>query len=102
VADVAFAIFIVVDLLGIVGAILVALPFFREFALKRLVDRLRPPPTVPGLEQASARSAHVARAELELFQPRDGAHVAWGLIIIALSYLLHILAEVLAHLAERP
>ncbi|HEY1934036.1 MAG TPA: hypothetical protein VGG99_18655 [Acetobacteraceae bacterium] len=39
-ADTAFVLFIVVDVLGIAGAVLVALPFFREFAPKRLLDWL--------------------------------------------------------------
>jgi len=102
VGELAFAIFIVVDVLGLAGAILIALPFFREFALKRLLHWLRQPSSVRGLERAGRQSAAIARAELERFQPRDGTNVVWGLVIIALSYLLHIVAEVLEHLAAHP
>jgi hypothetical protein len=102
VAETAYALFIIVDVLGIAGAVLVALPFFREFALKRLVHWLHQPTGIPGLERATHASAQIARVELERFRPRDGAHVAWGLMITALSYLLHIVAEVFEHLAEHP
>ena len=45
-------------------------------------------------------SKQIARSELEQFRPRDGIYVASGLVIIALSYLVHILAECIEHFSH--
>lgn len=79
---------------------MVAVPFFREFALKRLLHMLHLQVTLPGLERAENASVAVAKAELERFRPSDGAYVLWGLLVIAFSYLLHIIGEILEYLSH--
>lgn len=94
-----FWLFIVVDLLGAAGAVLVTVPLLREFGLKRLINVPRTRPPIEGLERASEAAQTTAAAELIRFKPEDGAYVVWGLVVIASSYLLHIVAEVLDHLS---
>jgi len=100
VADVVLVLFVIVDLLGAVGAILVAVPFIGEHGLKRLGGLLREGPPLKGLEGAEKAALGATEAELARFKPADGAFVAWGLVLIAASYALHIVAEVLAHLSR--
>jgi len=94
----ALCLFILVDLLGSIGAIMVAVPFLREHGLKRLLTALRRP-SVAGMPRAIGMAQTKTEAELARFKPGDGAYVGWGLVVISLSYLLHIVAELLEHLA---
>jgi len=100
VASAALVLFIVVDLLGILGAVLVAVPFLREFALKRLLDALRQPGPPSGMEDIEQAAAQAVQGRLAMFKPSDGLFVGWGLLVIAVSYLLHIVAEILEHMTR--
>jgi hypothetical protein len=93
----AFVLFIVVDLLGVLGAVLVAVPFLREFGLKRLLNLQRLSVAISGFRRSQQSAQKVVEDALGKFKPGDGACVVWGLIVIAASYLLHILAEVIEY-----
>ena len=79
-----------IDLLGLAGAVMVSVPFLGESAIKRLLDWLRLPIPLGGLERAERKAAAVAESELLRFKPGDRWWVLGGLAAIALSYLLHI------------
>jgi hypothetical protein len=89
----AFILFVIVDLLGVVGAVLVALPFLREFGLKRLLNLHGLPVVMRGFGRSQGAAPKVVEREMTSFKPRDGSCVIWGLLAIGASYLLHILAE---------
>jgi hypothetical protein len=93
------ALFVLVDLLGIFGAYLVAVPFLREFGLKRMLSWHQQPVELSGLEGAAHSAAKVVQRELMRFKPEDGACVIWGLVVIAGSYALHIVGEIAEHLS---
>lgn len=93
----ALFLFIVVDLLGVLGAVLVAVPFLREFGLKRLLSLHQLTGVMRGFGRSQRSAPKVVERALKKFMPGDGACVVWGLIVIAASYLLHILAEVIEY-----
>jgi len=92
--------YLIVDLLGIIGAVMVAVPFLREHKLKELLDVLGRDAPIPGLPEADRKAKETVRAELVRFRPGDGACVAWGVVVIGASYGLHIVAELLGHFGK--
>jgi hypothetical protein len=94
------SLFIFVDVLGIVGAIMVAIPFLREHKLKELRDIIIRHAPLPGLENADKKAEQAVTTELTRFHRGDGAYVGWGLVVISVSYGLHIIAELLDHLVR--
>jgi hypothetical protein len=90
-------VFIAVDIIGIIGAILVAVPFFREFGIKKLQSYLRGPSEIPGLSASEEEAYKVTTAALEMFKRGDGIYMTCGLAMIILSYMLHILAEIMEY-----
>lgn len=91
------ALSIIVDLLGIVGAVLVAIPFLNESSLKKVRDQLAKGMPIPGLDQAVVEAEKTVATELSQFRSGDRACVVWGLFTIGFSYLLHIITELVAH-----
>jgi len=87
----------VVDALGLLGAILVALPFLREEDLKSLRNALEKFPRIRGLEKAMRSAGNDTAAELGRFDPRDRSNVVAGLIAIGASYALHIVVETVVY-----
>jgi hypothetical protein len=88
-----------VDLLGLIGAVLVSVPFLREHRLRRLVHWFERGGLIPGLEDASTASRQTMLDELGRFKPGDGAYVGWGLLLIAMSYAVHIVAVLMTYLS---
>jgi hypothetical protein len=99
--DLVFSLFLVVDILGIVGAVLVAVPFFSESKFHRTLSDLGEEEPLQGME-ALEQQAHAAiKAQMERFRPNDWKCVVSGLAFIALSYLLHIVGESIKFIEER-
>ena len=88
-----FGFFIVADALGIVGACLIAVPFFREDFLKLLLSRLNLGVPIRGAEDLEDVAREDTRSELESFNPTDRFCALAGLFAIVLSYGLHMYAE---------
>lgn len=88
---------IIVDLLGILGAILVAIPFFNESSLKEVRSKLASAIPMRGFERAEKAATETISTELSRFRRGDRACVIWGLATIGLSYGLHLLTEVIKY-----
>ena len=97
----AFALEVLVDLLGCVGAILVAIPFYRDASQREMLDWLGGTRRIPGFDKAIERAEILAARSVLSFEPKDRLCVGWGLTIIALSYLLHIFTLVIHALEHR-
>ena len=95
----ALALSIIVDLLGILGTILVAVPFFNESFLKEVRTKLATGMPIRGFERAERAATETVATELSQFRQGDRACVIWGLATISMSYGLHIFTEVLKHIS---
>ena len=89
---------LIIDILGILGAILVAIPFLNESSLKRVRSQLSTGIPIPGFERAQDKAKDVVADKLSQFNSSDRACVILGLGAIGLSYGLHMIAEVASHL----
>jgi hypothetical protein len=94
---VTLALFVIVDLLGILGSVLISVPFFRELGLKRLLHSIQQPAIIPGLENLGSTSMMSLKKEIERFKSADGTYVMAGLVLIGVSYLLHMIAEIIKY-----
>ena len=97
----ALALSILVDFLGILGAVLVAIPFLSESSLKGVRAQLAKGLPIRGFEQAELEAEKIVVTELSRFRSGDRACVVWGLFAIGASYGLHIIAELVAHFSCR-
>lgn len=76
---------------GFAGAILLALPFFREHNLKALLHDLRHPPKGRGgTAEVFAEAARHTAERLRRFEPRDQMWILAGLACLGASYLIDI------------
>jgi hypothetical protein len=71
------------------GSVLISVPFFREFGLKRLLHSIQQPAIIPGLENLESTSIMSLKREIERFKSGDGTYVMAGIVLIGVSYLLH-------------
>lgn len=98
-ATAVLVIHIVVDALGISGAVLLAVPALRDLSYREIVGLLRPERQPSSFMRAGALAAGMAEKEMLRFRPSDRRFIVGGLSAIAVSYLLDMAAVILGHAA---
>jgi hypothetical protein len=79
---------IAVDVSGIVGTMLVAIPVLKDFSFRAILSRL-----LPNESREFARAAELAKEQTEVamvtFRRSDLLYFRWGLAAISASYMLN-------------
>ena len=79
------------DVLGLIGTVLIAWPFFRQESTKRLADRLNEPPTRnKTLLDVFARTREHALSEINQPNWIDLWLVRIGLVLVGVSFVISI------------
>jgi hypothetical protein len=81
---------VIANLLGCIGSLLVAWPFFRDALRKESLEVLRLPKAPQGADEALQLARRVAERGLNRFRPGEVRMAAFGLLMVALSYLINI------------
>jgi hypothetical protein len=98
-ATVGLIVDVAVDVLGLFGACLLAVPALRDLSYREIVGLLRPDRTPVAFPRAGELAANLAEADMLKFRPGDRRCIVGRLSAIAASYLLHLMGVILRELS---
>ena len=95
-SEFALMLFILVDVLGAVGAILVIIPISRDLSIRSAFQTISTLPSLFG-PRTDEDASKAIESELQRFKREDLSYIYCGIVMISVSYFLHIVAELVEH-----